>query len=141
MFCFCILSSYVLLRVTLCVIFPYLEVKAQQCFVSSRGMFLGKKTLLKIWLNPGLNLNIFPRTRPCRFLTCKTNMSCFLDIPATLGTPSKASSICCANNKTSRFNLKRFLKHESLRNTDPRYEEGRSFSTPYVDSSSFSIKF
>ena len=140
MFCFCILSSYVLLRVTLCVIFPYLEVKAQQCFVSSRGMFLGKKTLLKIWLNPGLNLTIFPRTRLCRFLTCKTNMSCFLDIPATLGTPSKASSICCANNKTSRFNLKRFLKHESLRNTDPRYEEGQSFSTPF-DSSSFSIKF
>ena len=27
-------------------------------------MFLGKKTLFKIWLNPGLNLAIFPETRP-----------------------------------------------------------------------------
>ena len=41
-------------------------------------------------------ITVFSATR-C--LTCKTNMSCFLDIPATLGTPSKASSICCANNK------------------------------------------
>ena len=27
-------------------------------------MFLGKKTLLKIWLNPGLNLTIFRGTEP-----------------------------------------------------------------------------
>ena len=37
----------------------YLGVKAQQYFVSLIGMFIDKKTLLKIWLDPGLNLNIF----------------------------------------------------------------------------------
>ena len=37
--------------------FLFCEVKAQQYFVSSSHMFLDKKTLLKIWLNPGLNLN------------------------------------------------------------------------------------
>ena len=35
------------------------EVKTQQYFVSSSDMFLEKKTLLKIWLNPALNLTIF----------------------------------------------------------------------------------
>ena len=35
------------------------EVKTQQYFVSSSDMFLKKKTLLKIWLNPALNLTIF----------------------------------------------------------------------------------
>ena len=42
----------------------YFTVLAQQYFLSSSCMFLGKKTLFKIWLNPGLNLPIFPRTRP-----------------------------------------------------------------------------
>ena len=37
----------------------YLEVKAQQYFVASSYMFLDEKTLLEIWLNPGLNLTIF----------------------------------------------------------------------------------
>ena len=32
-----------------------LGVKTQKYFVSSSNMFLDKKTLLKIWLNPGLN--------------------------------------------------------------------------------------
>ena len=41
-----------------------LEVKAQRYFVSSSDMFLDKKTLLKIWLNPGLNLTIFRGTGP-----------------------------------------------------------------------------
>ena len=40
-----------------------LEVKARQYFVSSSDIFLEKKTLLKIWLNPGLNLTIFRGTR------------------------------------------------------------------------------
>ena len=31
-------------------------------------MFLDKKTLLKIWLNPGLNLNIFRGTGPSCYL-------------------------------------------------------------------------
>ena len=39
--------------------FLYLGVKAQPYFVSLSDMFIDKKTLLKIWLNPGLNLNIF----------------------------------------------------------------------------------
>ena len=39
--------------------FLLFEVKAQQYFVSSRYMFLDKNTLLKIWLNPGLNLTMF----------------------------------------------------------------------------------
>ena len=34
----------------------YLRVKAQQYFVSLSYMFLDKKTVLKIWTNPGLNL-------------------------------------------------------------------------------------
>ena len=33
----------------------YLRVKAQRYFVSSSRMFIDTKTLLKIWLNPGLN--------------------------------------------------------------------------------------
>ena len=37
----------------------YLRAKAQVYFVSLSYMFLDKKTLLKIWLNPGLN---FPGT-------------------------------------------------------------------------------
>ena len=44
--------------------FLFFEVKAQQCFVSSSNMFLDKKTLLKIWLNPGLNLSVFRGTGP-----------------------------------------------------------------------------
>ena len=38
----------------------YLVVKAQQHFVN----FLDKKTLLKIWLNPGLKLTIFRGSWP-----------------------------------------------------------------------------
>ena len=44
--------------------FLFFEVKAQQYFVSSSCMFLDKKTLLKTWLNPGLNLTIFRGTGP-----------------------------------------------------------------------------
>ena len=44
--------------------FLYLAVKAQQYFASSISMFLDKKTLFKIWLNPGLNLTIFQGTGP-----------------------------------------------------------------------------
>ena len=47
--------------------FPFLKVKAQQRFVSLGCMFLGKKALLKIWINPGLNLTIFWRTGPRLF--------------------------------------------------------------------------
>ena len=42
----------------------YLGVKAQQCSISSTCMFLDKKTLFKIWLNPGLSLTIFRETVP-----------------------------------------------------------------------------
>ena len=56
---FLYLPSYALLRVTFYVIIFFSEIKAQQCLVSSCYVFLDKKTLLKIWLNPGLNLTIF----------------------------------------------------------------------------------
>ena len=59
------LNFFVLLRVTFCLIWlPYLGAKAQQHFISLSYMFLGKKTLPKIWLNPGLNLTIFRGTGP-----------------------------------------------------------------------------
>ena len=41
-----------------------LGVKTQQHFVSCSDVFLGKKTLLEIWLNPGLKLTIFQGTGP-----------------------------------------------------------------------------
>ena len=37
-------------------------------------MFLDKKTLLKIWLNPGLNLTIFRGTWP-RGVICYTDLA------------------------------------------------------------------
>ena len=42
----------------------YLVVKAQQYFVTSSSMLLDEKTVLEIWLNPGLKLTIFQGTRP-----------------------------------------------------------------------------
>ena len=42
----------------------FFEVKAQEYFVSLSYMFLDKKTLLKIWLYPALNLTIFRGTGP-----------------------------------------------------------------------------
>ena len=42
----------------------YLVVKAQQHFVSSSCTFSDEKTLLKIWLNPGLNLTSFEEPGP-----------------------------------------------------------------------------
>ena len=44
--------------------FLIFEAKTQQYFVSSSCIFLDKKNLLKIWLNPGLNLTIFRGTGP-----------------------------------------------------------------------------
>ena len=41
-----------------------LGVKIQKYFVRSSNMFLDKKTLLKVWLNPGLNLTTFRGTGP-----------------------------------------------------------------------------
>ena len=42
----------------------YLVAKAQQYFVPSSCMFFDEKTVLKIWLNPGLKLSIFQGTGP-----------------------------------------------------------------------------
>ena len=42
----------------------YLVMKAQQYFVTSNCMFLDEKTVLKIWLNTGLNLTVFRGTWP-----------------------------------------------------------------------------
>ena len=72
MFRFCILPSCVLLKVSiLCYHYSslwYLRVKAQHYFVSLSCILLDKKTLLKIWLNPGLNLTIFRGTGPADIL-------------------------------------------------------------------------
>ena len=46
----------------------YLGVHAEQYFANSSCVFLDKKNLLKIWLNPGLNLTIFQGTRPWMLL-------------------------------------------------------------------------
>ena len=62
------LPSYALLRDCVIILwFLFIEVKAQQYFVSSRYMFWDKNTLLKIWLNPGLNLTKFRGTGPRMF--------------------------------------------------------------------------
>ena len=37
----------------------YLEIKAEQYFVTLSSMFLDEKTALQVWLNPRLNLTIF----------------------------------------------------------------------------------
>ena len=42
----------------------HLVVKAQQYFLTSSCTFLDKKMVLEVWLNPGLNLNIFRGTGP-----------------------------------------------------------------------------
>ena len=41
-----------------------LGVKTKQYFVCSSNMFLHKKTVFKVWLNPGLNVTIFRGIRP-----------------------------------------------------------------------------
>ena len=40
----------------------YLVEEAPQYFVTSSCMFLDEKTLLEMWLHPGLNLTIFQGT-------------------------------------------------------------------------------
>ena len=42
----------------------YLRVRAQQYFVSLSYMVVDKKTVLKIWLNVGLNLTFFRGNGP-----------------------------------------------------------------------------
>ena len=48
-----------------------LEVKALQYFVSSSDLLLDKKTLVKISLNPGLNLTIFWRSLALVYILSK----------------------------------------------------------------------
>ena len=56
--------SHVLLRVTfLSYHYPILKWRLNSIFVSLSCIFLDKKTLIKILLNPGLNLTIFQGTR------------------------------------------------------------------------------
>ena len=56
MFLFGILPSYVLLRETLCVVTVSWS-RAKQYFVSSRCMFVDKKTLFKLWFHSRVKLN------------------------------------------------------------------------------------
>ena len=60
----------------------YLWVKAQQSFVSSSCMFWAKKTLFKIWLNPGLNLTTFRGTGPRHLFNCDYIRLCIPRIEA-----------------------------------------------------------
>ena len=53
------LTSYALLRVTFCIIITGFQTKGLTAFVSLSYMFLDKITMLKIWLNLGLNLTVF----------------------------------------------------------------------------------
>ena len=48
----------------------YLVVKAQQYIVILSCMFLDEKTMLEIWLDPGLNLTIFLGTGPRLIICC-----------------------------------------------------------------------
>ena len=57
---FCIYLSMLCLEKNFVSSFLFCEVKAQQLSY----MFLDKNTLLKIWLNPGLNLTMFRGTEP-----------------------------------------------------------------------------
>ena len=63
MFHFLHLPSYALLRVTFCVTISFFPSKGTTVFCKLElHMFLDKKTLLRIWLNPRLNLTIFRGT-------------------------------------------------------------------------------
>ena len=66
---FLYLPSYTLpiVNFVLSFLFFFFQVKAQQYFVSSSYMFLDYKTLLTIWLDPGLNLIIFRGTGHRKF--------------------------------------------------------------------------
>ena len=57
----CILHSYALPRVTFCVIITVSRSKGSTVFCTLE-LFLDEKTVLEIWLNPGLNLTIFQGT-------------------------------------------------------------------------------
>ena len=59
----------------------YLGVKARQYFVSSSCMFLEEKTLLKIWLNPGIN---FRGTVPWAFTVSFSSFKVILTIISVL---------------------------------------------------------
>ena len=91
LFHFLYLPSYALLRKTFCVIITVNLVERHNWFVSSEGMFLDKKTLLKIWLNPGLNWTIFrgtgTRALGKKYLTQTKSL-----IPAHPPTPQKSNS-------------------------------------------------
>ena len=63
LFCFRIILPMYCLEQHFVLSLPYLGVKAQQFFLSLSFIFLDKKTLIKILLNPGLNLTIFQGTR------------------------------------------------------------------------------
>ena len=79
--------------------FLLFEVKAQQYFVSSRYMFLDKNTLLKIWLNPGLNLTMFRGMGPDGLKTT----SCTEKVPGEAGSLYTVLSKSCSLRKYSSY--------------------------------------
>ena len=60
----CSLLSYVFLRITFCVIVTVSQRKGSAVFCKLKLHVLRQETLLKVKLNPGLNLIIFQGTRP-----------------------------------------------------------------------------
>ena len=68
---FCILHSYALLRETFFVIITVSRIKGSTFFVTSSCMLLDEKTVLEIWLNPGLNFTMFRETGPRSENGCK----------------------------------------------------------------------
>ena len=57
-----------MLRVTFSIIMPVPRSKGTTVFCKLELHFLRQETLLKIWLNPGLNLTIFRGTGPSCYL-------------------------------------------------------------------------
>ena len=75
LFYFCIYLAMLFLKYNSMLSSLNLGVQTQKYFVCSSNIFLHKKTLRKIWLNPGLNLSIFRGTGPRRVKRLKLSAS------------------------------------------------------------------
>ena len=68
----------------------YLVVKIEQYIVTSSCRFLDEKTMLEIWLNPGLNLTIFGGTGPWGIKSGFQCLCVFVCHCSTIVAPKKA---------------------------------------------------
>ena len=69
-----LIQDYALPRITFCVIIFFFRCKGTTEFCKPELNVLRQENLLKIWLNPGINLTMFRGTGiyPCRFLYNET---------------------------------------------------------------------